>query len=399
MNILLSPIAYLPMKSGVPILTQRLASAFVKKGHQVVIVTPKLERAHPSFEMIDGIEVHRMPFVLAWNSLFQRPQDGFLQFCRHAPIDINRLVRLAGEKQFDVINIHSLIGPHLPYLLLAQAVAPRPLVVSLHGNEFFRLDAGRRGVRRWLLRAALRRAARITAVSAHLAGEAARFCPEATDKMVTIPNGVAVEEFRGAAGFAFPAPYLLSLARLNPLKGHDVLLTAFREVAARAPDVHLLIAGDGPQRVRLHAITLALGLQERVTFLGDVGREQVKALLAGCECLVLASWNEGMPTVVLEAMAAGKAVIGTRVGGVPEVVADGETGRLVPPGDARALAEAMGALLRDREQRNAMGEKGRAVVEAQHDFTHTVERYLAVYHQAIRQGAGRPEPGTRREGP
>ena len=140
-------------------------------------------------------------------------------------------------------------------------------------------------MRRWLLRYALRKAEQVTAVSSHLASEAARFCPEASGKIVMIPNGVAVDEFGGPVCFPFPSSYLLSLARLNPVKGHDVLLSAFRMVAEREKNIHLIIAGDGPQRIRLHAIALAFGLKDRVTLLGEVGRERVKELLAGCEGL------------------------------------------------------------------------------------------------------------------
>ncbi len=379
MNILLSPIAYLPMKSGVPIFTQSHANAFVKKGHQVVIVTPQLDPARPSFEMIDGIEVHRMLFVFPWKLFWQRPQQSFLQFCRHCPSDLHRLVRLMAEKQVEVINIHSLNGPHLPYLLFAQLFANRPFVVTLHGNEFLRLNTRQSGMRRVLLRYALRRADQVTAVSSQLACEAARFCPQASGKIVTIPNGVAVDEFEERVCFPFPCPYLLSVARLNPLKGHDVLLAAFQKVAEREKDFHLFIAGDGPQQIRLRAVALTLGLENRVTFLGEVGREGIKELLAGCEFLVLSSWSEGIPLVALEAMAAGKAVIGTRVGGIPEVVSDFETGRLVPPGDPQSLAEAMLFLLQNRDQCKAIGEKGRAFVKAHFDFAHTVDQYLAVY--------------------
>lgn len=388
MNVLLSPITYLPMRTGVPIAIQNLARAFVKKGHQVVIVTPKLEPDHPTFESDDGIEIHRWPFVFPWRLFWERPREDLRQFCRQFPVDLRRLVRLIIKRNIEVLGVHS-IGAQLPYVLVANILAGRPFVVSLHGNELFRLSASPNRVRRFLLRNALRRANHITTVSSHVAGEAARFCPEASDKIVTIPNGITVEEFCAPSPCTFGSPYLLSLARLNPLKGHDVLLLAFQEVAKREKDLHLLIAGDGSQRIRLQAIVLALGLRDRVTFLGEVGRERVKALLAGCEYLVLSSWSEGIPIAALEAMASGKAVVGTRVGGIPEVVSDFETGRLVPPGDPESLAKAMLFLLENRDQCTAMGERGRERVTLHHGFARTVDRYLDVYAAALlRAGKG-----------
>ena len=385
MNIMHAPVRYLPFMGGGPISAQNLAKAYVKMGHHVVIVTPKLEHAHPSFEMIDGINVHRMPFVFPWRLLWQHTQEGFLQFCRHCPIDMQGLVRLLAKEKVEIIHIHSLNGPQFPYMLFAQLFVGSKIVISLRGNEFFRLNTWHNRMRRLLLRYGLRRAAQVTAVSSHLAIEAAQICPEVSGKVVTIPNGVALDEFGGPVRFPFPFPYLLSLARLNPVKGHDVLLSAFRMVAEQEKNIHLIIAGDGPQRIRLHAIALAFGLKDRVTLLGEVGRERVKELLAGCEFLVHHSWAEGIPLAILEAMASGKAVVGTRVGGTPDVVSDFETGRLLPPGDPESLAKAILFLLHDRDKCKAMGERGRAFVMAHHSYAQTVDRYLDVYRKALLQ--------------
>ncbi len=401
MNILLAPNVYLPMASGVPVFTRQLANSLVRKGHRVVIVTRKLAQDQASFEVIDGIEVYRMPFMFPWSLLWQGSKEGVLRFCRRCPVDVQRLVRLMAKKQIELINIHSLSGSVFPYMLFAGLFTDHQLVVTLHGNEFFRLNTVHNRMQRLLLRSGLQRANQIVAVSPQVASDAHRFCPKAAEKVVTIPNGVVVDEFGGSTRFPFPSPYVLSVGRLNPLKGHDVLLAAFRRVADREKNVHLIIAGDGPERIRLHAVCLALGLKDRVTFLGEVGRDRIRELLSGCEFLALSSWSEGIPTVALEAMASGKAVVGTRVGGLPEIVSDAETGLLVPPGDPNSLAEAMLVLLRSRNQRKAMGERGRAFVKAHHDFARTVDRYLDVYRQALRDtNAGRdrkkrPDPGSK----
>jgi glycosyltransferase involved in cell wall biosynthesis len=185
---------------------------------------------------------------------------------------------------------------------------------------------------------------------------------------------------------------------LHPLKGHDVLLAAFQKVAEREKDVHLIIAGDGYQRARLRAVTLALNLTGRVTFLGEVGREKVKDLLAGCELLVLSSWAEGMPLAALEAMASGKAVIGTDVGALPEIVSDSEAGLLVPPGDPQSLADAILSLLWNPDRRKAMGGKGRDFVKARHDFSEIADRYLDVYQKALQNGMRRSRNASRAKG-
>lgn len=383
MNILLAPVLYLPIKSGVPVFTHQLAKALLRKGHQVVVVTPLTARSHPSFELVDGIEVHRLPFAFPMRMLWQQPFEGLVPFVLHGLPAFRRLERLIAKKHLEVIHVQSLTGSHIPYMLFAQFITKRPLVVTLHGNDFVRWNLRQMRVRRVLARSILRRAASITAVASHVAREAVQLCPQIANRVVTIPNWVAVDEYSETEGFAFPAPYILSLARLNPLKGHDVLLTAFQRVAERDKTIHLIIAGDGPQRVRLHAITLALGLQDRVTFLGEVNRETVKRLLAGCKYLVFASWSEGIPLAAIEGMASRRAVIGTRVGGFPEIVFNTETGILVPPGDPRSLAEALLFLLKHPDKAKVMGEKAQAFVHAHHNLAQAMERYLDVYRKCL----------------
>ncbi len=127
MNILLAPNVYLPMASGVPVFTRQLASSLVRKGHGVVIVTRKLAQDQASFEVIDGIEVHRMPFVFPWSILWQESKEGVLQFCRRCPVDVQRLVRLMAKQQIELINIHSLSGTVFPYMLFAGLFADHQL--------------------------------------------------------------------------------------------------------------------------------------------------------------------------------------------------------------------------------------------------------------------------------
>jgi glycosyltransferase involved in cell wall biosynthesis len=357
----------------------------------VVVVTPKLGPEDPELDMVDGIPVHRFPFAFPVSLLWAMSPGGIGPFCRQGPRDFGRLVQLCARERVDVVNVQSLTGPNLPYLVLAARLGGRSLVATLRGSEFARQSSDR--MRRALLRATLRASTTIIAVSHRVAAEATRFCPEVADRIVRIPTAVRTDEYQGVAPFPYASPYVLSLGRLNGLKGHDVLLSAFRRVRDSHPEIHLVIAGDGPQRARLHAVTLALGLKDRVAFLGEIGRERVPQLLAGCRFLVLSSWNEGIPNVILEAMASGKAVVATSVGGVPEVVEDPSRGRLVPPGDAVALARAMSSLIEDPAGCAAMGEAGRAFVRLRHDVDRIVDQYEAVYRGAIdrpaRQRAGR----------
>jgi glycosyltransferase involved in cell wall biosynthesis len=166
------------------------------------------------------------------------------------------------------------------------------------------------------------------------------------DKVVVIPNGVDFDRFANAkpadlAEFGLPPGHrsILSVGRLDPQKGVMVLLDAFTAVARELPDVHLILVGEGPLRPEIERFVSSHALADRVHLAGF--RDDVPSLMKAGDCFVLASLWEGMPNVLLEALAAGLPVVGTAVEGVAELLADGERGRIVPPNDAGALSRAL----------------------------------------------------------
>ncbi|MGH7412044.1 MAG: glycosyltransferase family 4 protein, partial [Candidatus Methylomirabilis sp.] len=209
MNIALAPTSYFPRSGGVSVAVRNLAGAFVQKGHTVVIITPRLDESQPSYEVLDGIGIHRMRFVLPWRLLWQNPEEGLFRFLLHGPGAVKRLVHLIRQKRIEVINVHH-FGPQLPYLLFAQLFTNAQAVLTLHGTEFFRLHPSSDWMRRFLVEYSLRRAKWVIAASSHSSGEIARLCPEASRRTVRISNGVAVDEFSGADRPSFRPPYILS---------------------------------------------------------------------------------------------------------------------------------------------------------------------------------------------
>jgi starch synthase (maltosyl-transferring) len=203
----------------------------------------------------------------------------------------------------------------------------------------------------------------------------------APDRLVTIPNGVDPVPFdraaplpREAIGVPPGAHLAVFVGRMEPQKGVPVLLDAAGRVAARRPDWHLALAGDGPglDEYRRRAAGMP-ALTDRVRWLGR--RDDIPALLKTADVLVLPSFWEGMPNVVLEAMAAGRAVVATRVEGTEDLIIPGATGWLVPPGDAAALAEALEEAVADPERCRRLGEAGRARVDAEFAPGRVVEAY------------------------
>jgi len=208
-------------------------------------------------------------------------------------------------------------------------------------------------------------------------------CP--AKKVRVIHNGVDVERFRPLLpdehlriqlGLPATAPLVGIVAALRPEKNHALFLRAAALVRRQMPDARFLIVGAGPERLRLEALAEELSLGGAVRFLG--ARTDVPQLLALMDVLLLTSHMESNPLCLLEAMSAGKPVVAVRVGSIAEVVRDGETGFLTPPGDKEALAERTLQLLRDRNSATALGRSAREHVVKNWSIENTVHGYEAL---------------------
>ncbi len=209
----------------------------------------------------------------------------------------------------------------------------------------------------------LPRADQVVAVSEALK---ARLLPSARAKCIVIPNAVEEDglhegpsggDVRAALGIAPQALVAGVVGRLSPEKGQIHFLRALAEARGREPRLHGLLVGGGPDRERLEAEARTLGVGDRCCFTGHV--RGLGPYYRAMDVQVLPSLSEGMPNAALEGMIMGKPLVASRAGGVPEVVEDGVTGLLLPPGDAHALAEALLALAADPVRRKSMGEAGR----------------------------------------
>jgi len=208
-----------------------------------------------------------------------------------------------------------------------------------------------------------------------------RFPPE---KVVVIPNGVDVQAWRvqllsapRAWGIPDGAPVVGVVGRLDAQKDPLTMVEAARIVKESVPEVVFAFAGDGALAARCRRKAARLGVEENIRWLGWL--DDPRPLFARMYLLALSSRWEGMPNVVLEAMAAARPVVASAVGGVPELVADGVTGYVVPPGDPRALAERITTLLEDAERRRAMGQAAQDRVLRHFTLERMVRRHEALY--------------------
>ena len=211
----------------------------------------------------------------------------------------------------------------------------------------------------------------------------------AEDKVSTIYNGVVVEcsstfdktAFMSSVGLKNDERILLTAGRLHRQKGYDHLIRAMPMVQSAFPGVKLLILGEGEEENNLKKLADSLELTEKVIFTGL--RSDVDSLLHCIEIFVLPSRWEGLPNVLLEAMAAGKPVVATAVGGIPELVVQGVTGVLVPPQDTLALADAIKGLLSDEKRALAMGSAGRQRVQQCFSMDAMISKTEALYQELL----------------
>jgi len=205
------------------------------------------------------------------------------------------------------------------------------------------------------------------------------------ERIVVIPNGVDTKRFhsvdpkatREALGLHEGELVIGAAGRLTRVKGFDTLVDAVRRLRSSGMRPRLLIAGEGPERNNLQSQILGAGLEGQIQLLGL--RDDLATLYSGFDIFALSSHREGSPSVVLEAMASECPVVATAVGGVTEIIKDGESGILVPPGDAQALAESLAQLFGSGSKREQFAKQGRARVREKFDLEGITRQYEALY--------------------
>jgi glycosyltransferase involved in cell wall biosynthesis len=285
----------------------------------------------------------------------------------------------------------------------AARLAGVPVVLASIRDTGDHLTSGKRQVQRLCCRMAHRVLVNAEAVRQRLIAEG--FEPR---KIVLIRNGIDVARFRrrsdatqlrGELGLPKDVPLVAMLSRLNQMKGVEYFLEAAAIVLRRFPAARFLLVGDSEPSLQaeqyrrgVQAYAADLGLRDRAIFTGF--RKDVPELLTEVNISVLPSLSEGLSNAVLEAMAAGVAVVATNVGGTPEIVRDGATGLLVPPRDADALAQAICRLLETPELARRLAEAGRRLVLQQFSLERMTRRVESLYLGLVEGTAGYPRAGA-----
>lgn len=369
---------FLPKIGGVEMVVSALAKQMCALGESPCVVTqwPRAGKGTPAD--------HLLPYPVV---RYRRPWSFSLPFGLSGLT--RALERAYTASRFDVIHAH-LIYPVGTVAVEFGRKHNIPVVLTPHGSDIRPTSRYRRNPLVWRrIVQSIRSADAVTAIN----GEMHRLLAEILGddrKIIDIPNGVDIDELtqptvrRDDWTLRTRGRYVLYLGGLNEKKGVDVLIRAIDRLHRTDRNgFSVVIAGDGPMRSTLQRVVSENDLATSVEFTGLVTGEMKRYLLQHCDYVVMPSRTEAMPLVALESYACGKPIVATRVGGLTELVQDGVTGRLVPPENPEALANAMFDLM--GRPLETMADAARSRVQ-QYNWTVIAKGYQSVYRQLVATG-------------
>jgi glycosyltransferase involved in cell wall biosynthesis len=370
--------------------------ALRERGHDVRVISPvgwapprvsryAAHRAVPRCTKIDDVPVlHPRMFVLPGAKLGPSIVHTTLRAV------IGHVRRTYRDWPFDLVHAHMLVPDGWAAASAGHAVGV-PVIATAHGSADVLRTPNRSAAWRRTVVESITELDQIIAVS-HAVARGVCDLARPRHGVRVIPNGADPARFadvdrasaRQVLGLPDDRPIALFVGHLTDLKGISDLVDAVGITAADAGVRPLLaIVGDGPLRPALEERVAELGLGDSVRFVGKVPHDDVGTWMGACDVVVLPSLSEGLPTVICEAMVAGRAVIATTIGGIPELVEDGVTGRLVAPADAPALADALRALLGSDGRAPAMGELAAARAKDRLTWGAVAQQIESVYRDVL----------------
>lgn len=379
-----------------------LCEALARRGHEVFVLVPfdRELRADPTTPLHISSFRYAWPdrlHILGYSRTLRRDVGMKLGALLLSPLYFwfaeRALLRLVERERIELIHAHWL----LPNGFVAYRVHRRtgvPFAATLHGSDVFMAEKSR-----LLGRMAARAAASssyVTSCSADLRDRVLALGGVPADRVLLLPNGTHLPDLAARTsgllarhGVDANDELVVAVGRLVDKKGFRYLIAAMPQILARAPRARLVLGGGGDLSASLEAQARELGVAARVTFTGMLSHPEVLELVANAAVFVMPSVRDeggnidGLPIVVLEAMAAGKPVVGTDLAGLPLAVIDGETGLLVAEKDSLALARAVVSLLADPVRAREMGARGRTRVERELNWEEIAARHDALLRAAV----------------
>ncbi|MEN6627407.1 MAG: glycosyltransferase [Candidatus Sumerlaeia bacterium] len=359
----------------------QMAAALAARGHVVHVVTPR-RIGSAAREERDGVRIERYRYWGWWRGWQLSELAGY------SPLTLASLFLIGIWKTFWCVLLRRCELIHAYWVVpggfiaaLVGALLRRPVVATAAGTDLNM--AGRKKLVRVFVRAALKGADRVIAAGSdmkrlaiELGGREAIVLPSC---FAAMPGG----EPRPVEIPGRPGGRVLWVGSLDPPKRPDIVIRAFAKIHGKRPGAALIVAGQGQKRETLEGMAAGLA-GESVRFLGSVPHEQVVGLMAAADVFVHCSEYEGLPVAIVEALRAGLPVVARRVGGVPDLVRDGENGYLIDELDADAFAERIGTLLERDDIRRSMADAARRFAKENLDGAAVVKHIERIYSELVK---------------
>jgi len=368
-----------PNSAGTGNYVHNISRKLVQKGHHVTVITrgsfKNIER-----QIVHGINVFRVPFIPIYP--FHVSIHGLF---------VNELVKKL-EPQLNIVHSHIPFPPPVKTSLPSVTTVHTPMRTHARHYEETDLSAIAEKLQSTFCyrmeREIINRSDLITTVSHTVPFELSEYGVN-PDDVVVIGNGVNEETFKPGEGNRNNSQYryVLYSGRLGFGKGLFDLIKCAEKLCAAQPDLKFILAGDGPLRARLEEDASALGLQKNIIFLGRVDEDRLVPLYQNATVFVLPSHYEGLPTVLLEAMACGVPPVATAISGNSEVISSRVNGILVPTKDPDMLAAGISDLLSDENLREEMGDAARRTIEESYTLERVCQNLLSCYNQVLQHSS------------
>jgi glycosyltransferase involved in cell wall biosynthesis len=368
--------AYFPWVGGAEVFTQHLAEHMISQGHQVDIVTGLLDQPSIKYDgwqkeldVINGVNVYRV----------RVPGVKYAGIVAGVGRMVTRSLKLDQQNDYDIIHSH--IFPAM--FCGALSKRNKKLVITLQGGDIGEYKESSRFIRMMempFIFWSLRKADLVHCVSTHIAEAAGRL---GAGRLVVVPNGVDTSIFRPLdryqlrkkLGYNPKGKIVVSTSRLTPKNGLDYLIKAIAPLG----EVKLVIIGEGEQRKQLESLIQSLELKNRVSLLGARPHQELPQYLAIADVFCRPSVNEGFGISFIESMACRIPTIGTAVGGITDIIKNGENGILVLPENAKTLSRAIKRIIEDERLARQIAEKGFQTVEARFTWEEILRQMENVY--------------------
>jgi glycosyltransferase involved in cell wall biosynthesis len=387
MKIVMTILRFKPAIGGGEEHVYQLSKGLIKRGHQVVIYTSDLETHYPNPSYLDT----KVAEEREYNGV---PVKHFHALClsRKYPI-LRGFIRNLLKEEVDIIHAHGFGYFPCDIASLICRIRNIPLVVTTHGFFPSSTPMSRLLVAVYIGFAKiglLRQANKIICVSNSDKNYYARLIDP--DKIVVIPNGIDIDYWstlpkRGffRIKYNLKGPVIGSIGRIVWAKGFQYLIRAAPEILAKFPNAKIVIAGrDCGYLPELKKLAYKLGVHKSIIFTGPLKSEEVKGFYVDSDVIVIPSIHEPFGIVALEAMACGKAIVASRVGGLSDIIVHGKNGLLIEPGNVKQLSEALISVLADEKLARSLGEEGTLIIK-QYSWDRIVRETEKIYFEVIRQ--------------